>query len=157
MMISIDTEDVVKKQVIVMTLVVLLFCRAQPLFSQSFIDNGDGTVTDNDTGLIWQQGESSTMPWLFALSYCEELVLPAGQTDWRLPNQKELQSIVNYDTYDPSIDTTFFPGTVTSYYWTSTTRANNLYEAWMVYFNVGGVGTTSKTGSYYVRCVRSGL
>ena len=61
---------------------------------QSLVDNGDGTVTDNRTGLIWQQGEPGAMTWNSALTYCEGLSL-AGSTDWRLPNIKELESLVD--------------------------------------------------------------
>jgi hypothetical protein len=61
-----------------------------------FINNGDGTVTDHATGLMWQQGDSgSGMHWHDALAYSENLEL-AGYRDWRLPNAKELQCIVDY-------------------------------------------------------------
>jgi hypothetical protein len=61
-----------------------------------FVDNGDGTITDNATGLTWQKADSGRgMNWSQALAYAENLDL-AGQTDWRLPNAKELQSIVDY-------------------------------------------------------------
>jgi len=62
----------------------------------SFIDNGDGTVTDLATGLMWQKADSGTgMDWKDSLEYAENLEL-AGYDDWRLPNAKELQSIVDY-------------------------------------------------------------
>ena len=61
-----------------------------------FVDNEDGTVTDNATGLMWQQSDDgNTYDWEEAMSYCENLNL-AGYSDWRLPNVKELQSIVDY-------------------------------------------------------------
>ncbi len=91
--------------------------------AQSFTDNGDGTVTDNKTGLVWQQGEPGNRTWQDALTYCKGLIL-GGQTDWRLPNVKELESITDDNRYDPAIDTTYFPGAVASIYysiyWTST-------------------------------------
>jgi hypothetical protein len=60
-----------------------------------FVDNGDGTVTDLASGLMWQQSDSgSGMRWEDALAYAEGLSL-AGHDDWRLPNAKELQSIVD--------------------------------------------------------------
>lgn len=61
-----------------------------------FKDNGDGTVTDVLTGLMWQQGENERMDWYSALKSCKEMKL-AGHSDWRLPNLKELNSILNLD------------------------------------------------------------
>jgi len=93
-----------------------------------FIDNGDGTVTDHATGLMWQQGDSvMTQNWQQALAYAEGVEL-AGYRDWRVPNAKELQSIVDYTrspmtTGTAAIDINFFDVTATeSYYWTSTTH-----------------------------------
>ena len=84
--------------------------------SNSFVDNSDGTITDTSTGLMWQKATApGTYTWEQALTYCENLTLPAGgYSDWRLPNRNELQSIVDYSRYNPAIDTTFFPGTVAS-------------------------------------------
>ncbi len=93
-----------------------------------FVDNGDSTVTDHATGLMWQKGDSATTNnWEQALTYAEGLEL-AGYRDWRLPNAKELQSIVDYTrapavTGTAAIDTNFFDVTETeSFYWTSTTH-----------------------------------
>ena len=105
------------------------YVRGNPQYGiNSFIDNGDGTVTDTATGLMWQQGDSATTQnWEQALAYAEGLEL-AGYRDWRLPNAKELQSIVDYTrapmtTGSAAIDTNFFRVTATeSYYWTSTTH-----------------------------------
>jgi hypothetical protein len=128
----------------------------------SFTDNSDGTVTDNTTGLMWQQATSSSMmDWEAALTYCEGLSL-ANQSDWRLPNVKELGSIVDRSKYDPAIDTTAFPGTQFSYYWSSTTGVDITSDAWGVYFSNGRVSSyyskseSYKSYSYYVRCVRGG-
>lgn len=61
-----------------------------------FVDNGNGTISDNATGLMWQQSDSKDgMIWQDALTYAENLDL-GGHDDWRLPNAKELQSIVDY-------------------------------------------------------------
>ncbi|MCD6288172.1 MAG: DUF1566 domain-containing protein [Candidatus Hydrogenedentes bacterium] len=94
-------------------------------------DNGDGTVTDVATGLVWQKSDSGTpMNWKDALRYTEHLRL-ADRGDWRLPNVKELQSIVDYtrapDAFDPArrgpaIDPIFDVTQTESWYWTSTTH-----------------------------------
>jgi arylsulfatase A-like enzyme len=93
-----------------------------------FSDNGNGTVIDHATGLMWQKGDSVvTQNWEQALAYAEGLEL-AGYRDWRLPNAKELQSIVDYTraplvTGTAAIDTNYFDVTETeSYFWTSTTH-----------------------------------
>lgn len=65
--------------------------------NNNFIDNNDGTITDLSTGLMWQTADSLTgLNWENALFYAEELSL-ADYDDWRLPNIKELQSIVDYE------------------------------------------------------------
>ncbi|WP_376877871.1 DUF1566 domain-containing protein [Albirhodobacter sp. R86504] len=89
-----------------------------------FTDNGDGTVTDTATGLMWQQSDDGTRrEWADAMAYCEALDL-GGHGDWHLPDSKALQSIVDYDrTSIPAIDPIF--GTTqdseTLDFWTSTT------------------------------------
>jgi hypothetical protein len=123
----------------------------------SLTDNGNGTVTDGGTLLTWQQGESSTMTWEAALTYCEGLSL-AGSTDWRLPNHKELLSLVDYTRLYPSINTTLFPNAISSFYWSSTTNAGWTSFAWFVDFSYGATSNyyLFKTDSNYVRCVRGG-
>lgn len=95
-----------------------------------FADNGDGTVSDNATGLMWMQADNgSAISWQAALAYCENLSF-AGQSDWRLPDPKELHSIVDYtrapDASDPdkqtaAIDPIFTVTETESYFWTGTT------------------------------------
>jgi len=124
----------------------------------SFTDNGNGTVTDNVTGLMWQQSDDDTeRNWDEAGSYCQSLAL-AGHSDWRLPSRRELMSIVNYKTYFPAIDSVKFPGTNASvysgYYWSSTSFAPLSSSAWHVGFYHGNVNLYDKTHSRYVRCVR---
>ena len=121
----------------------------------TFVDNGDGTVTDSSTGLMWQQSTSHTnlLPWTAALSYCEDLTL-AGYTDWRLPNMKELRTIVDHKTYNPAIDTEYFPDTMLSDYWSSTSRAISPSFAWGISFTFGRDRTCVKNDSSHVRAVR---
>ena len=90
-----------------------------------FVDNSDGTISDKATGLEWQQNDDGKRrDWEDALAYCESLDL-AGHQDWRLPDSKELQSIVDYDKPDiPAINENLFGMTQDSEtldYWTSTT------------------------------------
>jgi len=119
-----------------------------------FIDNGDGTVTDAVTNLTWQaQDDATTKTWESALTYCEGSSL-GGHNDWRLPNVKELRSIVDPKKYNLSINTAFFPNTRSSSYWTSTTYKNGITAAWSVRFLDGYVLTDTKTTGRYVRCVR---
>ncbi len=125
----------------------------------NFRDNGDGTVTDLATGLMWMQDDSGYgMEWQDALAYCEDLEY-AGHTDWRLPNAKELQSIVDYtrmpdatDNTTPStagaaIDTDFFNITsFTNYngdkdwgfFWSASThKSSNGNGGWGAYVAFG--------------------
>lgn len=78
----------------------------------NYSDNGDGTITDNATALMWQQADDgNTYDWENSLSFCENLTL-SGYSDWRLPNAKELHSIIDYTrtpsvTNSPAIDPLF--------------------------------------------------
>jgi Protein of unknown function (DUF1566)/Viral BACON domain len=118
--------------------------------ADSYTDNGDGTVTDISSGLMWQKFSSSNKTWEQALAYCAGLNL-GGHTDWRLPTVKELRSLTN--RYYPAFDSTYFPDTVSSLYWASTTNASSTSYAWGVYFYPGCEGILYKGGSYYVRAV----
>jgi hypothetical protein len=103
-----------------------------------FVDNGNGTVTDNATGLIWTQNDSGQgLDWEGALNYCTSLDY-AGISDWRLPDAKELQSIVDYSrspdaTNSAAIDPIFNISTLTNEagqldypaFWSSTTHATS--------------------------------
>jgi hypothetical protein len=122
----------------------------------NLVINSDGTVTDTNTGLMWQQATApGTYNWEQALTYCESLSL-GGHSDWRLPNRNELQSIVDYSRHSPAIDTTFFPNTASSRYWSSTTGPYDTGYAWNVGFlnGFGGGGDKDSYGS--VRAVRGG-
>jgi hypothetical protein len=128
---------------------------AVPLWA-AYVDNGDGTVTDTSTGLIWQQNApDDIMNWEQALAYCEALSL-ADKTDWRLPSINELRSLVDYGRRGPSIDTTYFPNARSTFYWSSTTYASDTTSAWCVYFLDGGGYSNQKTAITQVRAVRRG-
>ncbi len=122
----------------------------------NYIDNGDGTITDTGTGLMWQKDTApGRYTWQEALSYCETSTL-AGYNDWRLPNRNELQSIVDYGSNNPSINTTYFSGTEPSSYWSSTTYAINPISAWSVSFDDGNISHFFKPSHLCVRAVRAG-
>ncbi|GAB5556848.1 MAG: hypothetical protein SchgKO_10610 [Schleiferiaceae bacterium] len=117
-----------------------------------FSDNGDGTITDSATGLMWQQADDgNTYDWQDALDYAENLSL-AGHSDWRLPNAKELQSIVDYSrspnsTSSPAIAPLFSCTGITDpygnsgqygYYWTGSPLQDGPYPySDAVYFCFG--------------------
>ncbi|MBF0424623.1 MAG: DUF1566 domain-containing protein [Magnetococcales bacterium] len=107
-----------------------------PLYGVNhFIDNGDGTISDLSSGLVWEKEDSGKgMTWEEALRYAANLRL-AGYKDWRLPNAKELQYIVDYTrspdtTHSPALDPIFLATPIINeagqrdfpYYWTSTTH-----------------------------------
>jgi hypothetical protein len=139
----------------------------QPEVSDHWVDNGDGTVTDINTGLMWQRDTApGAYKWQGALAYAEALLL-AGYDDWRLPNRNELQSFVDYSKVYPSVDPLLVPYTVWAaywYYWTSTpfnlfTPEKTSERAWVVGFDDGDVDTDDKNApvtDYYVRAVRGG-
>lgn len=121
------------------------FVRGNPDYGKNrLVDNKDGTVTDAATGLMWQQSDSGKgMNWETALRYAEALAL-SGYDDWRLPNAKELQSIVDYSrspqtSGSAAISPLFATTTITDprgrkqypYFWTSTTHLDgrNPYDA----------------------------
>jgi hypothetical protein len=128
------------------------------LYDMDYSDNGDETVTDNSTNLMWALNDSiETMDWVEALNYANESEL-AGYSDWRLPNSKELESLVDYEKTDfPAINTDFFNTTVTefeseedSYYvWTSTTQGDFKYSACYVSFGQAWSKKNSSADTYY--------
>jgi hypothetical protein len=120
-----------------------------------YVNNGNGTVTDTSTGLMWQQADDGqTRTWQEALSYCEGLNL-AGQTGWRLPDIRELNSLVDDTRYWPTINQAF--SSRGDFYWSGSTLAENPLKAWDVHF---GIGDTThylkiyKIQGHFVRCVR---
>ncbi len=122
----------------------------------NFVVNGDGTITDPTTGLMWQQASASgTYTWAQGLSYCENLSL-GGYSDWRMPTIKELASIVDLSKSSPAVNPEFFPDTQPSNYWSSTTSIDDPYRACYLYFKNGGDGGYIKYSSYSVRAVRGG-
>ncbi len=112
----------------------------------------DGVIYDKKSNLYWQYQIESKKTWQDGVDYCYDLVL-GGYDDWRLPNKKELLSIVDYTKYNPALDDVF--DLISSEdYWTSTTYADELSWAWIINFYSGVEHFNDKTGYQYVRCVR---
>jgi len=91
-----------------------------------------------------------------AVDYCGDLDW-GGYTDWRLPTVRELSWIVNAGQYYPSIDGTAFPGTPSSWFWSSSSYATDSYYAWLVDFDYGYVHNSDKNHAYRARCVRGSV
>jgi len=119
-----------------------------------FTDNGNGTITDNVTQLMWQKVPNPNFfTWENALIYAEGLNL-ATATDWRLPNIKELQSLNDETVSNPSANTFFFPAIGVHNYWSSTSLPNQTTKAWY-WSTIFGVTTyDTKTNTNFVICVR---
>jgi hypothetical protein len=160
----------------------------------SYTDNGDGTITDNNTGLVWEKlsmdrsihDVRNNGTWGQAFFRVEALnsMNFAGHNDWRVPNVKELLSIVNYGTFNPAVSAAFYTNctegctptscsctadsstelavALPSVYWSSTTDASAPAEkafpgnAWSVYFRSGFLGANVKENNYFLRAVRGG-
>ena len=122
-----------------------------------FTDHGDGTVTDNLTGLMWTKDANidTYKAWNDAIDWCNTLT-HGGHDDWRLPNILELHSLIDIANYGPVLpDDHPFTG-VQPFYWSSTTAAYNTGYAWHVNLVRGGVFDVNKTNTYYAWPVRSG-
>ncbi|MEI7423602.1 MAG: DUF1566 domain-containing protein [Prolixibacteraceae bacterium] len=109
----------------------------------SYKDNGDGTVLDNVTGLMWQKGDGGEMIYANAATYCKSLTL-GGFSDWRLPTSHELFGLNSYDNVNPALNTSIFTKTTAEYWWTSDVRADDANSVWVVNAG-GGVGAHPKT------------
>jgi len=147
---------------------------------RAYVDNGDGTITDTRTGLMWEKlsndgsihDKDSTYTWTNAFAVKVAGLNGgggfAGYTDWRLPNVNELHSLVSYGNVLPSVSAAFNTAcpvgctvttcscTQTYYYWSATTYEYNPSSAWFVYFADGYVFSSAKTNGLSVRGVRGG-
>ena len=150
----------------------------------AYVDNGDGTITDLNTGLMWEKGSqdgtihdvNATNDWAhtFAKAFLLNAMNFAGHNDWRVPNIRELQSIVDYQNQSPAVAPAFNnscgPGctvltcscTAVGPYWSSTAAVTFTDQAWLVDFTDGSIFDDVKQfGPFPVvfedtRCVRGG-
>ena len=130
-----------------------------------FTDNGDGTVTDNLTGLIWLKDATcfGTRTWLTALSDANTLnsgecglTDSSAEGDWRLPNINELRSLVDPGRRNPALPANHpFTGVVSqAWYWSSSSRVGQPIKAWRFYASDGHPYYQDKDSSSYVWPVR---
>ncbi len=138
--------------------------------NERFIDNGDGTVSDKHTGLVWMRcslgqtwdgatcaSEAVEYNWQQALQTAEGYAY-AGSSVWRVPSIKELESIVEFACRNPAINLVIFPQTPPELFWTASPTAYDNNYAWYVSFDYHANNDYyySKSNNYYVRLVRSG-
>ena len=126
-----------------------------------FTDNGDGTVTDHQTTLVWQQtAPPSPVFWSQAQQDCASNTAGLSGSGWRLPTIKELQTIVDRSKISPAIDDSFFFATDNDAFWSATCKAGGPVcpaggsSAWGVYFGSGNVYDNDVSNNNRVRCVR---
>ncbi|MCF6235284.1 MAG: DUF1566 domain-containing protein [Gammaproteobacteria bacterium] len=143
----------------------------------AFDDHENGLVTDKRTGLIWrkctegQSGETcsegvrgdSFFTWQEALQHVKAVNANSGDgySDWRLPNKKELETIIENSCVAPSSNEKLYLFPSRSFYadaryWTSTTSASDPSAAWVVLFQYGGIITAKKDSRFFIRLVRGG-
>jgi|SRR5579859_5841404 len=115
-----------------------------------------GTVVDELNGLQWQTDDDGIRRKLTeAEKYCAKLRL-ADYTDWRLPTEEELLTLVDRKRYSPAINIELFPNTASEFYWSSTPYAYGPADyAWGVYFDDGDTGIDGRDSGGFVRAVRS--
>ncbi len=117
-----------------------------------FNNKGDGTVIDLDGKKMWQSDYTEGKAWRSAMAYCENLDLN-GFDNWRLPTIDELETIVDRDKTNPSIDTRLFRS-ASAPYWSQSSFDDTSDEAWVVFFDSGLSGFGIKGRNHCVRCVR---
>lgn len=136
-----------------------------------FTDNGDGTVTDRQSRLMWMRcsagqqwragacvGDASSLDWSAAQAVASE-VNRAGQfffSDWRVPQLRELATIVERDCGEPRVNLTVFPGTPAEFYWSASPRAGEASRAnvYALSFGLEGVQAMPRAEQNHVRLVR---
>ncbi|MEO5368222.1 MAG: DUF1566 domain-containing protein, partial [Magnetococcus sp. WYHC-3] len=140
----------------------------QPWPAQRLIDNGDGTVSDALTGLIWLAeadclGRLSWQNGINAISTLANgqcgLIDGSAPGAWRLPNRRELRSLVDHGRANPALPGGGAPflGVTAESYWTSSTYADLPDQAWRVHMGEGDLLASSKEMAFAVWPVRGGV
>lgn len=124
------------------------------------VDGTGACVTDNLTDLMWTRDANlpaAVQTWQQALAYANNLDL-CGFSDWRLPNRKELRSLINHSVANnaATLNTLGFSNVQANYYWSSSSSAGNPVNAWMISMALGFVNADDKAFSYHVWPVRAG-
>jgi len=157
----------------------------RPGLAHVYVDNGNGTITEQKTGLTWEKlsddgsihDKDNKYTWADAFGKVDDLNTSAfaGFTDWRLPSLFELNTLVNLgNNTRPAVSAVFNTNcganssgnlgctvttcscTVPNFYWSSSTYTEDPQAAWFVYFTVGYDGANEKIGQTYARAVRGG-
>ena len=138
-----------------------------------YTDNGDGTISDHQTGLMWSkcsygqtydandansdgiicEGSPAFGTWQQAFAWAADST-DHGHSDWRLPNIKELGSIVDFGSAKPAINQNIFPNTASGPYWTSTPSRANVHQTIFIGFQAGDYGPSDRISNLYLRLVR---
>ena len=128
--------------------------RGETPASSLFTDNGDGTVTDSQTGLMWQKAmSSSATTYGAAKTACGGLSF-AGKADWRLPTRAELLSIIDYKATGGAFVSSL-PGSVAAYTWSAVTFGGSSNSTWSVCFDSGSSVDQLSAATLVSRCVRT--
>ena len=140
-----------KKLLAVAAMAVLLCLTGLALSSeaqaQRCVDNGNGTVTDNGTGLMWQYATDGPMTWDAAMAHAATRTL-GGHSGWRLPSIDELRSLL----ISPCMEMMSISQAGN---WASTPHPHNSNFAWTLSLSTSGAGYARKSESYQARAVRS--
>lgn len=153
----------------------------------NFVDNGDGTITDSNTGLTWEKkgddgslhdvdnkytglaGAGSVFEWVQFVNAENGGEGFAGHNDWRVPNLREISTLLDFGVVPAPVHSMFDSDcavgcsadscscTATDSYWSSTTFAPNTALSWFVAFDYGNANADVKTKSFHVRAVRGGM
>ena len=138
-----------------------------------YTDNGDGTISDHQTGLMWSkcsygqtydandansdgiicEGSPAFGTWQQAFAWAADST-DHGHSDWRLPNIKELGSIVDFGSAKPAINQSIFPNTASGPYWSSTPSRANVHQTIYIGFQAGDYGPSDRISNLYLRLVR---
>ena len=142
-----------------------------------YTDNLDGTISDAQTGLMWMQcsygqaydggdtnadgficeGSPTFGSWQQAFAWAADSNANStyGYNDWRLPNIKELGSIVDFGSAKPAINQSIFPNTISGPYWSSTPSRANVLQTIFIGFQAGDYGPSDRISNLYIRLVRN--